>query len=85
VLALKLAEADWMRSTIGELPVILLDDVLSELDPVRRAYVLQRLAATGPGDRRQVWITTTEPSPALEALANAQRFVIEAGRVTPEA
>src|SRR5207302_3053882 len=44
VLALKLAEADWMRATLGDLPVVLLDDVLSELDPQRRAYVLQRVA-----------------------------------------
>jgi DNA replication and repair protein RecF len=36
VLALKLAEADWMRAEIGELPVVLLDDVLSELDPQHR-------------------------------------------------
>src|SRR5438105_2730249 len=41
VLALKLAEADWMRAEVGDLPVILLDDVLSELDPERRQYVLQ--------------------------------------------
>ena len=46
VLALKLAEADWMRAEIGELPVVLLDDVLSELDPQRREYVLQRVART---------------------------------------
>jgi DNA replication and repair protein RecF len=83
VLALKLAEADWMRTEIGELPVVLLDDVLSELDPQRRAYVLQRVAAPEPGCQRQVWITTTdaEPTSTLDVLAAAQRFVIDAGRV----
>jgi DNA replication and repair protein RecF len=83
VLALKLAEADWMRTEIGELPVVLLDDVLSELDPQRRAYVLQRVAAPDPGCQRQVWITTTDanPSPSLDVLDAAQRFVIDAGRV----
>ena len=60
VLALKLAEADWMRAEIGELPVVLLDDVLSELDPQRRAYVLQRVAEPEPTHQRQVWITSTE-------------------------
>lgn len=83
VLALKLAEADWTRAQIGEIPVVLLDDVLSELDPQRRAYVLQRVAEPEPSHQRQVWITTTEQdlSPADAFLAEAQRFVIDAGQV----
>ncbi len=36
VLSLKLAEAAWLTARIGEPPVFLLDDVLSELDPGRR-------------------------------------------------
>jgi DNA replication and repair protein RecF len=80
VLALKLAEAEWMRAAIGEIPIVLLDDVLSELDPQRRAYVLQRVAAREADAQRQVWITTTEPY--LEAdLGDAQRFTIEAGQI----
>src|SRR5438105_10420215 len=84
VLALKLAEADWMRAEIGELPVVLLDDVLSELDPQRRAYVLQRVAEPEPTHQRQVWITTTETdslSQTHEFLNAAQRFMIDAGQV----
>jgi DNA replication and repair protein RecF len=83
VLALKLAEADWMRAEIGELPVVLLDDVLSELDPQRRGYVLQRVAEPEPTQQRQVWITTTETSegPADDFLHSAQRFVIDAGQL----
>jgi DNA replication and repair protein RecF len=84
VLALKLAEADWMRAEIGELPVVLLDDMLSELDPQRRAYVLQRVVAPEPSRQRQVWITSTDTndqSPARDLLSSAQRFVIDAGRV----
>ena len=37
VLALKLAEAEWLRSRSAELPIFLLDDVLSELDASRRS------------------------------------------------
>jgi DNA replication and repair protein RecF len=83
VLALKLAEADWMRASIGEIPVVLLDDMLSELDTQRRAYVLHRVAAPEPTRQRQVWITTTELDlPAAdEFLASAQHFVIDAGQV----
>jgi DNA replication and repair protein RecF len=86
VLALKLAEADWMRATIGELPVVLLDDVLSELDPQKRTYVLQRVAEPDPTHQRQVWITTTDssdlaPSQTHAFLNDAQRFQIDAGRL----
>jgi DNA replication and repair protein RecF len=88
VLALKLAEADWMRAETGETPVLLLDDVLSELDPPRRHYLLERVApareqaaAAGP---RQVWITTTETgSFPADFLAAAQRFNIDAGAARP--
>jgi DNA replication and repair protein RecF len=90
VLALKLAEADWMRAEIGELPVVLLDDVLSELDPQRRGYVLQRVAEPEPTHQRQVWITTTETTDAAfthaegqthDFLSTAQRYEIDAGQL----
>jgi len=82
VLALKLAEADWRRAEIGDLPVILLDDVLSELDPERRQYVLQRVTRTDGSAERQVWITATDfGSFSEEVLACAQRYLIDAGHV----
>jgi DNA replication and repair protein RecF len=83
VLTLKLAEADWMRSSIGEIPVVLLDDMLSELDTQRREYVLHRVAAPEPSGQRQVWITTTERDllSADHFTTSAQRFVIDAGQV----
>jgi DNA replication and repair protein RecF len=40
VLALKLAELQFMSEEIGEYPILLLDDVASELDPHRRHYLL---------------------------------------------
>lgn len=43
VLSLKLAEAAWIGERIGELPVFLLDDVLSELDPERRSALVDAL------------------------------------------
>ncbi len=50
-LSLKLAEADLIAKVTGEEPVILLDDVFSELDPLRQKYVVSRLQG------RQVFIT----------------------------
>lgn len=40
VLSLKLAELQFMREQLGEFPVLLLDDVSSELDPTRRHYLI---------------------------------------------
>jgi len=45
VLALKLAEVEWMRARSGEWPVLLLDEVMAELDGKRRAYLMQRIHA----------------------------------------
>ena len=42
-LALKLAEWEIARSDLGEAPVLLLDDVLSELDALRQDYVLNSI------------------------------------------
>jgi DNA replication and repair protein RecF len=55
-LALKLAEAEHLFRQTGELPILLLDDVLSELDTTRRERVF---AAIRPD--QQVLLTTTDP------------------------
>lgn len=44
VLSLKLAEAAGAKQVTGDHPVMLLDDVLSELDETRQAYLLNRMA-----------------------------------------
>ncbi len=80
VLALKLAEAEYLSEQLGETPVILLDDVLSELDPVRRELVLDRVAGYD-----QCLITTAE----LDAVEPARRadmhlFEVGAGTVSPK-
>ena len=41
VLSLKLSELEFIKSEVGEYPVLLLDDVLSELDEARRNNLLQ--------------------------------------------
>ena len=55
VMALKLAEFEWMRHHIGEYPILLLDEVVAELDSKRRAFLLERLS-----DQVQMLVTTTE-------------------------
>ncbi len=54
-LALKMAELEFMKSEVGEYPVLLLDDVFSELDKNRREALINII-----GDKIQTFITTTE-------------------------
>ena len=55
VLALKLAELDYLRARLGSAPILLLDDVSSELDPTRIGAVHAFLRDS----QSQVFVTTT--------------------------
>lgn len=81
VIALKLSEADLILEQTGERPVILLDDVLSELDDVHRGLLLGAIS----GEQCQVLVTSAggEPldHPALERLPVIR---LEAGTVVGE-
>lgn len=72
VLSLKLAEAAGAQKITGEHPVMLLDDVLSELDPRRQAFVLGRITSG------QVFITCCEDM-GLGRLREGKTFHIHAG------
>ena len=74
-LALKLAARDIFCQDTGEYPVLLLDDVLSELDPRRQEYVLNRVVGG------QVFITCCEDD-RLSALTAGRVFRVDAGTVT---
>jgi DNA replication and repair protein RecF len=79
VLALKLAEAQFMRKETEEQPILLLDDILSELDPVRRGFVLAQAGKAG-----QTLITTTDLSDfGPELLSRAAIIRVERGTLTP--
>lgn len=73
VLALKVAEYSVMQERSGEAPLLLLDDVLSELDPARAAAFMQ-----GVGAFEQAFLTATH---LPTALPRAATFGIEAGAV----
>ncbi len=78
-LALKLAEVALMRAETGEAPVLLLDDVMSELDAARRAALAQTML-----DAPQAIITTTDCADfPPEFLARAHALNICDGRLRP--
>ena len=69
ILAFKLAELDLLTDLDGRPPLLLLDDVFSELDPERRAHLVRRIASLP-----QAFVTTTtldDLDPALVAVARA--------------
>ncbi len=79
-LALKLAEVELMRQETGEYPILLLDDVLSELDARRRRFLLHHLD-DGP---QQAIITTTDlHNLPPNFLQRCQLWRVELGRLSP--
>lgn len=73
-LALKLAEREIYQNATGEYPVLLLDDVLSELDPRRQEFVLNRIAGG------QVFITCCEDD-RLPVLLGGKVFHVKQGAI----
>jgi DNA replication and repair protein RecF len=79
LLALKLAEVEWMQERTGEWPVILLDEVMAELDGNRRADLLKYV-----GKSEQVLFTTTDVSLFTpEFVEQAEIWDVSGGVVTP--
>lgn len=76
-LALKLAELQYIEHETGDQPILLLDDVLSELDTQRRADLLAAVR-----DLDQVLLTTTDSaSVPPEALSHAHVYRVRGGQV----
>lgn len=79
VLACKLAEIAYMEEEVGEPPILLLDDVMSELDGSRRAFLVESVQ-----DRVQTWITSAHLGDIDERLVtHAAVFHVREGKITP--
>lgn len=71
VLAWKIAEIENLRDHLGYQPLLLLDDVSSELDPERNRQLLDYLEAFDG----QVILTTTDPGPLMRAESDPTRYL----------
>ena len=81
VLAFKIGEIENLKSVQGRAPLLLLDDVSSELDPARNAFLMAYLAALDG----QVVLTTTDPKPVAKSAVREAVFQrVEGGRIAPE-
>ena len=77
-LSLRLGEAALLRAQNDDPPVLLLDDIVSELDEKRRASVLGSLSGF-----EQVWFTATSGSRLPEEFtATCDTYVVEGGGIT---
>lgn len=74
-LTLKLTAAALIRKTTGEQPIVLLDDVLSELDEKRQHYILNHIK------NWQVFITCCDPS-QIERMVKGRVFKISGGSLS---
>jgi DNA replication and repair protein RecF len=76
-LALKLAELEFMKSETGEYPILLLDDVFSELDKSRRNTLLKTIT-----EKIQTFITSTDLKNIKKSnKENEQIFTVNTGKI----
>jgi DNA replication and repair protein RecF len=81
VLAFKIGEIENLRRAQGRAPLLLLDDVSSELDPERNAWLMQYLAAL----EGQVVLTTTDLKLVAKSAVKEALFQrVAGGRIAPE-
>ena len=75
ILSLKLGEAKMLGEAMGEPPLILLDDVMSELDSIRRDYLLNSIGES------QIFLTCCDKE-LFSGLENGKVFIMEKGKIT---
>ena len=77
ILALKMAEINWMTRMTGESPILLLDEVVAELDEQRRALLLQYVQQSN-----QAILTATDPGMfTTDFMRNSTSMRVANGRI----
>ncbi len=80
ILALKMAEINWMTQQTGDTPILLLDEVVAELDEKRRALLLRYVQ-----NATQALLTATDPGMFTDDfLQQSSRMVVQNGRIALE-
>lgn len=74
ILSLKLGEAKMLGESMGEPPLILLDDVMSELDSIRRDYLLNSIGES------QIFLTCCDKE-LFSGLEDGKVFIMEKGKI----
>ena len=79
LIRLVLAHSSLIKDMTGYAPLMLLDEVVAHLDPMRRAALYDALAALGA----QVWMTGADPAAFGDIVDRAQVFEVRGGTVEP--
>ena len=79
LIRLVLAHSQLIKEMTGSAPVMLLDEVVAHLDPVRRAALYDALSSLGA----QVFMTGADPAAFGDIVARAQVLEVNGGRVEP--
>lgn len=79
-LSLKLAEIELIKQETGEMPILLLDDVLSELDFYRQSHLLNTIK----GEVQTFVTTTSVEGIEHDTIKEAKMFHVERGTVSEE-
>ena len=77
LIGLVLAHATLVAEMTGIVPLLLLDEVVAHLDPVRRKALFEELAKLGA----QVWMTGADPAAFVDIGTNGEIFDVESGQV----
>ena len=74
ILTQKIAEIELFFEETGEYPVLLLDDIMSELDKKRQEFIINKIK------KGQIFITSTD-SEKFESLSSGKFLRIDKGRM----
>lgn len=77
LIRLVLAHAALLADMTGYAPILLLDEIVAHLDPLRRGALFSELDMLGA----QVWMTGADPAPFAEIEDRAQIFEVAGGKV----
>lgn len=78
LLSIVLAHGDLIARARGQRPILLLDELAAHLDPMRRATLFDRLAASGG----QVWMTGTEAELFAGVAPDSTHLHVESGTIS---
>ncbi len=78
LIGLVLAHAELVAEMTGITPLLLLDEVVAHLDPVRRIALFAELARLGA----QVWMTGADPAAFTDIGASGEIFAVDSGRIS---
>jgi DNA replication and repair protein RecF len=74
VLSLKLAQYEYLKERLNQTPIVLLDEIFSDLDSARLDFIIELLPQLG-----QTFIATSKPSEIKDLTIFNSKYILEQG------